>query len=530
VAALLTAVLCVTFYSFKSNSLIGDGLRHLPALRTILPGTPPTFQAKPWLEIYRSHYDDLVVHNHFLFGAAMRAAFALQQKLGISGDAIIAMQAVNALSAAVAGALFFLLGVRAGVPGWVSLAITLGLCLSPSYLLAATNIAETAPALPFFVGTLLLLTKRQFSGWTPLTAGMLAGLAAIAYLLAGALVPCIGAAVIATRFPHRGAIKPALLFLSAFSAVFLGIWVTVLAASGYHSPDRLIQAILHFPQEGTYGGFRFGSLLSTPVGLTEGYFPVLPDDFVGLRSLYRQSPWPAVYAGAATLVVCALLAAVFYALVKRRMLRSPFVLSCFLTFLLVEAACVEWDPYYQKLQLFAVILCWVMVAVTLSQRQGPDIRWPACVFVALVLASGVGTLKKNVQPSLMRANAQQLNAILGNGELITAWSGDVMHMVLYPSSGEVISLPDLAFARHLDSKQVLGDLETSVQQAAAQGRNVYIYGLFDEQTGRPSDVYEARFRLTGITEYLRGLEQKSKPVAWLRQPSGKSIPLYLYVP
>ena len=41
VAALLTAILCVTFYSFRSNSLIGDGLRHLQAFRIILPGTPP---------------------------------------------------------------------------------------------------------------------------------------------------------------------------------------------------------------------------------------------------------------------------------------------------------------------------------------------------------------------------------------------------------------------------------------------------------------------------------------------------------
>jgi hypothetical protein len=164
VAVLLAAILCVSFYSFRSNSLIGDGLRHLPAFRTILPGTPPTFQVKPWLDVYRNHYDELVVHNHFLFGITMRAAFALQRQLGIPGDAIVAMQAVNSLCAAVAAALFFLLGVRIGLPGWVSLGVTLGLCLSPVYLLAATNIAEVGLALPFFIGTLLLLTARQLSG------------------------------------------------------------------------------------------------------------------------------------------------------------------------------------------------------------------------------------------------------------------------------------------------------------------------------------------------------------------------------
>src|SRR5205807_10007613 len=156
-AALLVAIFCVTFYVFQSNTLIGDGLRHLLALRTITQGVTPTLQPRPWLEVYQHHYDDLVVHNHFLFGATMRAAFALQQKLGIPGDAVVAMHAVNALSAAVAGALFFLLALRVGAPGWISLAVTLGLCLSPAYLLAATNIAEPALSLPFFVGTLLLL-------------------------------------------------------------------------------------------------------------------------------------------------------------------------------------------------------------------------------------------------------------------------------------------------------------------------------------------------------------------------------------
>src|SRR5204863_5931030 len=94
----------------------------------------------------------------------------------------------NALFAAVAGALFFLLGVRVGLSKTMSLFITLGLCLSPAYLLAATNVAEVALSLPFFIGALLLLLDRPFVGWTPLFAGVLAGFAALTYLLAGALL------------------------------------------------------------------------------------------------------------------------------------------------------------------------------------------------------------------------------------------------------------------------------------------------------------------------------------------------------
>ena len=76
VAALLVFIFSIAFYEFRSSTLIGDGLRHLPALRTITQGPPVAFQPKPWLEVYRAHYDRAVVHNHFLFGLVMRTAFA----------------------------------------------------------------------------------------------------------------------------------------------------------------------------------------------------------------------------------------------------------------------------------------------------------------------------------------------------------------------------------------------------------------------------------------------------------------------
>jgi hypothetical protein len=529
-AVLLAAILCVTYYNFRNNSLIGDGLRHLPALRIIHPGAPPTFEPQPWLDVYRSHYDELVVHNHFLYGLAMRAAFAVQQALGVRGDAVVGMQAVNSLCAAVAAALFLLLGVRVGLPGWISLGVTLGLCLSPAYLMAATNIAEVGLALPFFVGTLLFLVDRQLSGWALLAAGVLAGLAAIFYAIAGCLVLGIAAALLLTQLPFRSAMKAFILFLSVAGAVFGGIWVSVLVASGYHTLKDLRGAILEFPQQGTFTKFTLGSLIATPVGLTQGFLPVLPDDFMGLRSLYQHTPWTAAYVAAATALVCAMLVAIFYVFSKRGMLRTSLALSCLLAFLLVEAACVKWDTYYQKLHLFAAILCWVMVLAALAAPGSRTFRWLVLLFVGLVGAGGLWVLKKNVEPSLMRANAQRLQAMVGNGELISTWSGDVMHMRLYSNLGNMVSLPDLAFTRRLGSEQAQKDLEAIIEQTTRQGRSVYFYGLFDEKTGQPSDIYETRFQEKGMTAYLRALQQRSRPIARLQQSGGQSIPLYQYVP
>src|SRR5882762_2786554 len=216
-ATLLVLIFSVGFYEFRSSTLIGDGLRHLPALRTITQGPPSAFQPKPWLEVYRAHYDRVVVRNHFLFGLVMRTAFTLQQALGIRGDATIAIQAVNAVSAAIAGGLFFLLALRLGVPKGISLAVTVSLCLSPVYLLAATNVAEVALALPFFLGTLLVLADRDLLERHAVLAGILVGLAAITYLLAGSLVPGISVAIIASRFPSRSRIRTLFLFLSVFA-------------------------------------------------------------------------------------------------------------------------------------------------------------------------------------------------------------------------------------------------------------------------------------------------------------------------
>lgn len=529
IAALLVLILSITFYEFRSSSFIGDGLRHLPALRTITEGPPATFQPKPWLEVYRAHYDRVVVHNHFLFGLAMRTAFALQQALGIRGDATIAIQAVNAFSAAIAGGLFFLLALRLGVPQGISLAVAVGVCLSPVYLLAATNVAEVALALPFFMGTLLVLANRELLERRAVLAGILVGLAAITYLLAGSLVPCIAAAIIASRSPSRLKTRTLFLFLSAFALVFLGIWVVVLYLCGVHSPASLAIAILKFPQQGTYGGFKWGSLVATPIGLTQGFFPILPDDFRGLRSLYHQTPAVALVAGILTLIIFAFLARAIYLLSKLGISRNVALFSSVLTFLLVEAACVEWDPYYAKLQIFALILFWLTVAVAFTSRHADRAhRWLLLLFVTAVAAGGVRVLKTNIQPSRANMNAQQLHAIVGEGALITGWSSDVAHLWLYSNGDNIIPLPDFALARNLQPSRVEADLNTIIEKASADGTNVYFYGVFDADDAELTNVYDTRFRLTGFTSYLRGLQQNARPVARFGQPGGHWIVLYVY--
>jgi hypothetical protein len=531
VAALLVFIFSIAFYEFRSSTLIGDGLRHLPALRTITQGPPAAFQPKPWLEVYRAHYDRAVVHNHFLFGLVMRTAFALQGAFGIRGDATIAIHAVNAVSAAIAGGLFFLLALRLGVSKWISLAAAVGVCLSPVYLLAATNVAEVALALPFFLGTLLVLADRELLERTAIVAGILVGLAAITYLLAGSLVLGISVAIIASRFPSRSRIRALFLFLSVFALVFLGIWVVVLYLSGMHSPASLAIAILKFPAQGTYGEFKLGSLVAASIGLTQAFFTILPDDFRGLRSLYHQTPVVALVAGILSLITCSFLARAIYLLSKRRIIRNVVLLSSVLTFLLVEAVCVEWDPYYPKLQIFALILFWLTVAVGFTGSQSDRAhRWFLLLFVTAVAAGGVRVLRTNIRPSQANKNAQQLHAIVGEGVLITGWSSDVAHLWLYSNGDNTIPLPDFALARSLQPSRVEVDLDAIIRKATTNGTSVYFYGVFDTDDADLTNVYDTRFRLTGFTSYLRGLQQDFRPVGRFEQPGGHWTVLYVYNP
>jgi hypothetical protein len=528
VAALLAVVFCGTFYTFRSNTLIGDGLRHLPALRTITGQAPLVYMPKPWLETYRAQYDRVVVHNHFLFALVMRTAFALQRAVGVKGDVIIAMQAVNAVSAAIAGALFFLLALRMGVPKWIALAVAAGFCLSPAYLQAGTNIDEVALSLPFFLGTLLVLSNPEFQDRDALAAGVLAGMAGILYLLAGALIPCIAVALMVSQPRSRPKARVVLVFLSVFALIFLGIWVAVLFISGVHDPADLARAIVRLPQQGTYGGFRLSSLIATPIGLAQALFTVLPADFRGLRSL-ADKPAAAMYVGVLTLLTCAFLARAIWLLYQRRALKELLFLSSLLTFLLVEAACIEWDPFYQKLQIFGLITFWVIVAAGFAGVQNDrTYRWLLLLFVAAVVFNGLWILRKNVQPSLARENAQRLHSIVGAGVFITGWSSDAAHMWLYSNGENLITIPEFAMDRDLQANRVMGDLNGKMKRAAAEGEGVYFYDVFDSDDANLINVFETRFRLTGFVPYLRSLQRKCRQVATFEQPGGQEIVLYAY--
>jgi len=515
------------YWTCRSTTLIGDGLRHLPALRTIVPGTSLQFEPKPWLELYRNYYETAVVHNHVLFGLMARGGFAVSKVISRNGDAVVAMQFENCVAAALAAALFFLLLVQVGISEWIAVLVTTALSLTPVYITAGTNIAEAGLALPFFITSLLLLAKPTVTNRNAFFLGVTTALAADIYFLAGALVPCIAVALVPTQ--ERTWLKklyPSFVFLGVFASVFLGIWVGVLYFAGIHDPAALALAILRFPQQGTYGGFKLGSLLATPIGMAQSLFSILPDSFVGLRQLYRTAPTTLLLAAVASLAILGALAFSIFRLVKYEQMRRPVMLASLLSFLLIEAVCVEWDPYYLKLQLFAVIPFFLLLTAGLS---GARRKWSVGLMGTLLLGiaiSGIHELVLNRRPSLSVQNARKLHAVVGESLLITGWSSDVAHLWLYSNGTNIVSLPDFALARKLETERVEADLNGLISKVSAEHGKVFFYGIFDPLQRNLTVVYETRFRLNGFGTYLKQFEGQLKEIDSFQQSGGTRCLLY----
>jgi hypothetical protein len=195
----------------------------------------------------------------------------------------------------------------------------------------------------------------------------------------------------------------------------------------------------------------------------------------------------------------------------------------------VEAVCLWFDPYYPKLQIFALILFWLIVAVGFTSRQSDRAHhWFLLVFVAAVAVCGVRVLRTNIQPSQTNKNAQQLHAIVREGVLVTGWSSDVAHLWLYSNGDNIIPLPDFAFARNLQPSRVEADLDAIIKKATADGTKVYFYALFDAGDAELTNTYDIRFRLNGFASYLRSLQKDARPLGRFVQPGGHWSVLYVY--
>jgi hypothetical protein len=530
IAVFLFLVFFGLYSALPSTTLIGDGLRHLPALRTVVPGDPVRFEPKPWLEVYRHYYDDVVVHNHVLFGLLARAGFAASRFILPGTDAVLAMRLENSFSAALAVALFFLLLERLGTPRWGAIFSTMVLGLTPGYVLIATNITEAGLALPFFLGSLLLLAQQQFTWGRLLLLAITAALAADIYLLAGTLVPCIVFVLLTEKQPNFARrIGTAVGFIGIFAVFFLGIWTGILFLSGMRQLHDLAIAVLRFPQQGTYGGFRATSLVATPLGLTQALLAILPDSFLGLRLLLRNEPLTTMLAACATLVCLFVLVSCCYRLWISGDIRKPAILASVLALLVIEGVCVEWDPYYSKLQLFAAVLFFVIIAVGFPRNLRRPPTALMVIFLLAVMISGVRTLAINQRPSLAAQNAVRLHKLVGEDVLITGWSADVVQLWLYSNGTNVISIPDFALARHLQMDRVEADLNALLQQSAATGRSVFFYGMFDPEN-KVLNYIETRFRLNGFSGYMKSFESEALPVANFEQPGAQNCLLYEYHP
>jgi hypothetical protein len=507
------------------------------------------------------------------------------------------LQVANAICAALAVGLFALLvGLLTRSP-WTVLATGFGLAFSTAFSSMATNIAEVVPALPWLVLALILLaagplgtapaktpgtppgfrsgnrespefSRNRGSPWRLVWAGVLLGISA-AFYFASAVVGLALAVCLALRKPHEEELRivnselgkesggstkarrheanppQAALLLVGMMVVTVGaIYVVVLLLAGYHTLPQLGRALFSISEQGNYGGLKPSNLVSVWLGFAGSIFPVLPDNFGGLRRLLGQTPTAyrlplqLVVLPLVILLVCAFAVALFRALRKRQEASNrpqTAVLLGLAVFIGALAVSLVWDPYHPKFWAYSNIGLWLMIAGYLAHecRTGPTrltsriFRHPALIALALFCAVSTNLARRvvdaGVNPKWQAAQAVAGIVNAGPGNVVLGgWEEEFDYLTLLVPESSQVSLPDVILEQRSDSTRFAQYVAGTFAAAQAQDGSVYFLNLFNQSPDELRAFYAGRLRFPAIVSWLDSLRPQAQEV-WFDPGTGVAL-------
>jgi hypothetical protein len=522
-AALLTALLVsvaalAVYLLLPSRAPNPDGLRVFPAMhRVVLSGDGSrAYQARPWTAAY--HEPNLFranVQKHVLFPLYAAGAFQISRLLGSSGSGLRALQVANALSAAVAVGLAATLIVLSTGSTWVALACGAGLAGSTAFCSMATDIAEVVPALPLLAFGLLLLSRRaggaDCRASTSVPAGISLGLSTACYF-AGALVTM--ALVLALVFARARRTAGTIAATAAATVAIVHCGVFVLA--GHRSVPELARALLVMPEQGTYGGLQVTDFGAVLFGFANSLYPVLPDDFGGLRQLVSQ-----LRTGAGSLAllgvpaVAALAAVMGVAMFRARNRLKPGtrrLAGTGVAVLLGALVCsLAWDPYHAKLWAFSNLGLWLVAAAFLSVifRACPARRilvpGGAAVLLAALLVANTAMLIRRNGSNPKWAAAEAVSRRVSDGSqflLIGGWEAEFGYLSLMLPESSLLTLPDLILEAKRDRCRFETILDARVPGEAGFEKEVFVLNLFAMSPGQLRAQYGRRLEYPRVQAWL----------------------------
>jgi hypothetical protein len=459
-------------------------------------------------EVYHHHHFFFHGNNHLLYPLNVWTWNCMLRPLfGPSPDAYAyarRTQLLNGLFVALSVGLMFPLTRAAGGAAGIAVGTAVAYGCSRAVILHGTNAAEPPVGLGlcFLAIAVAAVSRGRARAWLASLAGACLAAAMASYQTMILIGPAV-LFLLAARTPddgdgRRGPLRRVLFFFggSALGTALLYGWAY--SHQGITGAGELIRRF--FTVDGgraLYGGWSASKLVNTPVGLMGNVFPVLPDDYTGLRNLWRDHGLDGVVIRLIVISVATLAASLALAVqVWRRW--GELTPSHRLAFrvALVGLACTlagpfYWQPTYDKmwLQPVAIILFLIgcgLAAIPPSRKRVVLSGVFAALLLIEVTSNAIWAIPQARREPPCVMEAREVEALLRPDDLVVyEWDGvSILYAALSGPARPGLCLPTAAQEHGPAVTERLGDL---VEQARARNAKVYFLGVLDvpEETWTP---------------------------------------------
>ncbi|PTL81828.1 hypothetical protein [Vitiosangium sp. GDMCC 1.1324] len=522
------------FLALLSREYIGDGYRWLPYLTgRDVPGPGG--------------------NNHFLTPYLGWGAWRLVQGTGFSSllasvterpVALAFFQGLNALLGAAGLVALFLLLHRCGVSrrgAWLGVALT---GLSHAYLLHATDMTEPMASVPWMLLAAAVVRRAPESRGSRWLGGALAGLSGAFYLTSIGVCVLLGSMVGLRYLRHRqlgrgvvAVLEVGLVAVGTLLGILLvGRWLSAApVAVGGHA-----QSFFELPTGGgLFGHFDPRHLMGAVFGFANAFAPLW--DWLGAARLLEAPRAVLAY----NLTILALLLAFVVAVGLRLRRAAPMLLrsdrAADLAGALLWTVCTYlvasyWSATYEKLWMGGVVGSTLVLCLLFEggepearESESPVRHWfPLAPVVLLVLISLVaGGVRRRVMPNEDLHVATELSKRLRPSDvaICAGWDepSSLLTHVVTPSF-ECWSIVNEMIATRLRPEVFTARLRALVDQARAEHRRVYFFGLLDQSEEEWRRFNGERLKLPySVLEPYRG---QAVVVERLRGKGGAEFTLY----
>lgn len=449
------------------------------------------------LSVYWTGRPTVAGNNHLLYFVNV---FVWAKTLSLAGvnatnafDFVRLTHWMNALAAAGATSVFWLLCWRATESMVTAWAATCAYAFSNAFLLHATSTAEPMMGLFWSLASILMVaTGLGSSSRLRLVVGGALLLLAMATYESMVLIGPAELVLIYNWDERRSSQSRTLVLMFLTGCILGGIvaYVPAYVLSGSTTPLAMWRRFLDIGGgEQVYGGFRASKLLNLPVGFANSVVQSVPVEYQGIRALIRthhNDRWILLTPTAVLLLVGWLVwtsrrLAYIWAELERR---QRLILTCCGVALAFDIfPLIFWDPLYDKLwlqPLAAVFFAWSIVFAAWYRLYQPRMIFvPDAFLIAVIVTFGfAGALRASLSSTPWLGAARQLAGTLRTSDLLVSeWDPvSILYASFWGDGAKVFDVASNATVYGPKAQHLLEDQVSSIRDS---GGRVFFLGIID---------------------------------------------------